>query len=177
MGNFRNFFEHKGNQDTLKWGAGAFLVLFSMYLLQRYVLGDMIGSLILGNAKYYCFIIWVSFALTTAKLEAYYYAHEMNSHFVDNFNEHTLFNFIRLCVWVPLWIIAGWKIALCLGAMFPFLHDGMYYVWRNRIQPGLYPKKWFDQSTTSTALSTKYMTPAVRSGIFLLAIISLIFLA
>jgi hypothetical protein len=36
--------------------------------------------------------------------------------------------------------------------MFPFLHDGMYYKTRNKINSNTYPKGWWDTSYTTGAL-------------------------
>lgn len=57
---------------------------------------------------------------------------------------------------------------------FPFFHDGWYYAERNR-HDGLYPKKFWDQSTTSTAVLTKYCTPFLRTIYFLLSILIFIY--
>lgn len=65
-----------------------------------------------------------------------------------------------------------WLIALPL--VFPFLHDGKYYSTRNYFNRQLYTKKWFAQSTTSTAITTKIFTPVVRTILFGLGILIII---
>lgn len=39
--------------------------------------------------------------------------------------------------------------SLCL--VFPFLHDGAYYMKMDQIRPGIYPRRWVDHSHTSNA--------------------------
>lgn len=176
MKRINKFLSHPGNQSTIKWGVCAAVFLTAMYFFQMYVLDDGVLNVITETEKLYCALIWIIFANLCSKLEAYYFAHEIMSKLVDNFNEHPLFNLIRLCVWIPLWIIAGWKVALLLGLMFPFFHDGSYYWWREKIAPGTYPKKYFAQSTTSTALSTRFMTPVVRTLLALGSFVTLYFI-
>tara|TARA_R110000803_G_scaffold199045_1_gene262945 strand:- start:670 stop:930 length:261 start_codon:yes stop_codon:yes gene_type:complete len=47
--------------------------------------------------------------------------------------------------------------------IFSFFHNGMMYKTRNDLNKRNYPKGWWDQSTNSTAWSTKLMTPLYRS--------------
>ncbi len=148
-----------------------------LFVLQKYILGgQFIGNLIVETPAIYSTIIWIVFAMLVSKLEAFYYTHEINSGFKDNFNEHGLFTFIRACVILPLWILTSWKVALCLVIIFPFFHDGNYYRMRNKIVPGTYPRKWFSQSTTSTAWSTKFFTPVVRAVLACIGLITLFFI-
>ena len=42
--------------------------------------------------------------------------------------------------------------------MFPFWHDGFYYMYRNNINPETYPKRFFDNTTTSNALQNYNFT-------------------
>jgi len=55
-----------------------------------------------------------------------------------------------------------------------FFHDGFYYVSRHELNNFKYPKGFFDQSTTSTAMLTKYCTPILRTIYFILSIIIII---
>lgn len=57
----------------------------------------------------------------------------------------------------------------------PFFHDGFYYYVRHRLNPLIYPRGFFDQSTTSTAFLTKYLTPIVRIILLTIAFIYIIF--
>ena len=65
-----------------------------------------------------------------------------------------------------------WVVALPL--VFPFFHDGQYYTTRNRFNRQIYTKKWWAQSTTSTAFLTKFETPIVRSILAIIGLLTLI---
>lgn len=70
-----------------------------------------------------------------------------------------------------------WWVA-SLPLVFVFLHDGQfknfnlykYYTTRNKYNRQIYTNKWFSQSSTSTAWSTKFLTPAVRTIMFIAGI-------
>ncbi len=135
-----------------------------------------IGNEIIDNPVYYCSIIWIMFACLIGKFEAFYFAMKMNSKMFIDINEHLLFTCIRGVVLIPIFILTDWKAVLCYVAMFPFFHDGAYYTQRERIKPNTYHKKWFAQSTTSTAKLTKYFTPVVRTSLAIIAIAMIIVL-
>lgn len=52
---------------------------------------------------------------------------------------------------------------ISMGMVFSFFHNGGYYLTRNKIDKNTYPLGWKDQSTTSTAKLTKFMTFRNRS--------------
>lgn len=156
------------------------LIAFSIVvggIVVSMILGENLGNFIADRPSVYTTIIWIVFGLFMSTFEALYFTHEINSSFHDKINEHPLFVCIRACVLVPLWILTSWKVVLCLAVMFPFIHDGQYYLFREKLVKGTYPKGWFAQSTTSTALSTKYMTPVVRTILFALSLTGLYFFA
>ena len=72
-------------------------------------------------------------------------------------------------VWLPF-ILYGLSLALIQ----PFFHNGMYYSLRNKID-NTYPKGWTDQSTTSTAVMTKFLTYRNRIILLVLGLTCLIF--
>lgn len=61
-----------------------------------------------------------------------------------------------------------WVISLPL--VFIWFHDGQYYTTRNKYNKQIYNKKWFAQSTTSTAFLTKFETPVVRTILFVIGV-------
>ena len=127
---------------------------------------------IIDTPAFYCAFIWVAFTLLTATFEARYYNY---TSMVDvKFDAHPLLTCMRLSVLIPLLIIAGWQSGLCYVFIFPFFHDGMYYLRRNKLNRANYPKKWFAQSVTSTAKLTKFFTPIVRTVFAILGITGLI---
>lgn len=153
----------QADKKVLMSGVKAALALFLLYITQKYLLGGrFLGNEIVENPPVYCTIIWCFFAVFSGHFEAYYYEHESKSSFKDNYNEHPLFVAIRLCLFIPLWILTNWQIAVGLFIIFPFFHDGQYYLNRNNLS-GIYPRRWFDHSTSSTAISTKVLTPLVRT--------------
>ena len=61
---------------------------------------------------------------------------------------------------------------LALTLSFSFFHDGEYYCERNNLNPKVYPKRWKDSSTTSTAKIELNYT--VRLICFIISIISIL---
>jgi hypothetical protein len=62
-------------------------------------------------------------------------------------------------------------LGLCMALSSPFWHDGFYYSKRNDLDRNMYKKRFFDQSTSSTALLTKFCTPILRTLYFLFSLI------
>lgn len=58
---------------------------------------------------------------------------------------------------------------------FSFFHNGALYTTRNLLDSKsrfpVYPHRWLDQSTTSTAFWTKYQTPLIRTTLFIISLI------
>ncbi len=79
--------------------------------------------------------------------------------------QHRLYSMQRLIFFSVLFIInvevldltSGVFLIMCYLSIFPLVHDSAYYIQRNNLDGRVYPKRWMDQSTTSSALSdTKY---------------------
>lgn len=71
---------------------------------------------------------------------------------------HHLFLIQRVCVLVSLailsFLLAGWKSLVfdySLILLFTPAHNSAYYTMRNKLDPNVYPKRWKDDSKTSTA--------------------------
>lgn len=92
-----------------------------------------------------CFFL---FSATSGFAEAYFWASHPK---VNQSWSHITLTILRLFVLIPVFIHDGfWATGSCV-LMFPFLHDGMYYVTRNRIDPTKYPDGWLSESTTTGA--------------------------
>lgn len=83
--------------------------------------------------------------------EAWYYYYRVRA-FNSAEDLHAIFFIQR---GIPLLIIGysfSWIIALGCAFVFSFFHDGMYYKQRHKLKENIYPKGWWDDSTTSTAV-------------------------
>lgn len=134
------------------------------------------------------FIIWMLYSLTEGYREAYYWHYR--SFVVDKlkFNIHIIFTIQRGIVLSLITLLVMmvcdlnivktiFYISAC-GLVFSFLHNGMYYTIRHKLNNLIYVKKWFDQSTTSTASSDKinFFNPISRTLMFVVGIAKVIIL-
>ncbi len=143
-----------------------------------WLLGEPIGNFIVENTIVYCTLLWIMLCLLWGMIEAHYFFYQNTSQSNDKYNPHYLFVLVRSIVLIFIWItVKDWKSVLCLIGMFSFFHDGMYYVQRNKID-GAYPKKWFDQSTTSSSwFDIKNLTnPIIRTAAAIISIAALIYI-
>lgn len=82
-------------------------------------------------------------------------------------NEHIIFSIQRFVFGVTIVMAgyAGYTVAAVSMVVslffFFFMHDGAIYLFRNLIDEDIYPRRWFDTSTTSTA-RMKTMSCVVR---------------
>ncbi len=65
---------------------------------------------------------------------------------------HIMLTVFRTVVMVPVFWYEGICYCIGLACLFPFIHDGVYYETRNRINPMVYPSGWMDHSTRTGAL-------------------------
>lgn len=122
------------------------------------------------------FLIWCFYSIIDGIRDGIFY-HSYNYSIKRLFNEHIIFVIQRLIVSIIL-ILYSQNILLIMPLIlsFSFFHNGAYYTTRHILNKktynydNLYKKKWFAQSTTSTSVFTKYMTPLVRTILFLLSI-------
>lgn len=94
-------------------------------------------------------ILWIIFSIFEGIREGYYFNSIPAS--PKRYNIHTLFTAQRLTV-LAFIIIQDPIAALVCVCMFPFIHDGFYYDTRNKLNPNIYTKGFWDApSKTSTA--------------------------
>lgn len=129
---------------------------------------------------YISFLIWCLYSIIEGIRDSIFY-HQYNHTFERVLNEHIVFVVQRLIVSLILCLMSQniWLLIPFILS-FSFIHNGSYYTSRHYLNKksynydNLYKKKWFSQSTTSTAVFTKYMTPLVRTILFLISITLLI---
>lgn len=102
-------------------------------------------------------LAWVNIALAEGMRDGFYYHARMTSTNCDKHNIHWLFTFERaIALGLICWIHAishsllnTGVFAFSLILIFSFLHNGRYYMTRNFLDKNVYPKGWWDSSTTS----------------------------
>lgn len=115
------------------------------------------------------FVCWCGYAAMEGNREAAFF-HLISVDKKTGRGLHIVFTIQRALVLVCM-ALCLWKVAVACIFVFPFIHDGSYYSSRNTFDVAaapqrsthLYPERWFAQSTTSTALTTKFLTPVVRT--------------
>lgn len=132
-------------------------------------------------------VFWAVYAQIEGIREAYYW-HVKNTFRVIDIkmptDEHFLWSIHRFIVLLLALNFASCYLdnsgnmyliipaALSFMLIFPFIHDGFMYRQRNILNDRVYPKGFWDQSTTSTAKLTKYFTPVVRTICFVVGVIT-----
>ncbi len=98
------------------------------------------------------FIIWQAYAILEGIREGYYFHFKNTNKDVKVYELHPLFSVQRalFCIAVLVCTQDIW-LAVSLPFLFSFWHDGAYYIQRNKLDPHIYPLKFTDYSTTSTA--------------------------
>lgn len=129
-------------------------------------------------------LTWIFFSALEGKRDASFYHANMTSSNPVKENIHWVFSVTRGIVWSLIIIITLYEypnqitfsdlwdllpslpilstvFAVSLTLIFSFVHNGMYYFTRNRIDSNIYPKGFWDASVSSTAtieLSAKTRT-------------------
>ena len=127
-----------------------------------------------GTEAYTIGIAGILFTLFKAKFEAIYFHIKSITDYKTKYNEHNILTVIRASFLLVAFYFTDLQTIFCYCLCFPFLHDGFYYYFRNKINPTIYTNGFFSQSNTSTAFFTNYMTPIVRSILFIVGLALLI---
>jgi hypothetical protein len=144
---------------------------------------------------YLCFILWLVYSFIEGKREAHFWHHRTNSPHFENFKDidrHPLFVIQRGLMLISLSVTTLfittdilWTVILFImnALVFTFMHNGSMYLERlnmskiihpDRPDKWVYKKGWWAQSTSSQALTTKFMTPVSRLIQFVLGIVGYI---
>jgi len=124
---------------------------------------------------YSVLILWVLYAYFEGKREAIFWHHRVKSSDYEKFksiDRHPMFVLQRGLVFImggiTLYYISNnflltSYILVMNMLLFSFFHNGAMYTERNNMSNTTYTKRWFDQSSTSTAMMTEFMSPVSRT--------------
>lgn len=109
--------------------------------------------------KEFLIIAFILFALLEGKRDGHFYHNRTSSVNPDKHDIHWLYFINRILFGAALVIISYMNLkfsstiflASAFTFGFSFLHNGAYYATRNKLDPNVYKKGWFDNSTTSEA--------------------------
>ncbi len=133
-------------------------------------------------------LIWVVYSILEGLREGFYWHFKGGSkpsitNKNCNFEIHPIFALQRGIVLLVIggllyYTIGLYSIVSVLSMMsiFSFFHNGTYYSTRNKLDSTIYPLKWRDQSTTSTAKMTKIMTYKNRTIFMILGVLTQVFI-
>jgi hypothetical protein len=124
-------------------------------------------------------LAFFQYALLEGYREGYYWHYKVRSNDTSTFDIHPFFSWQRGLFLFVLTMYCNINeidyiniVTTLLGTMlmFSFLHNGMYYLTRNKLNSSVYQKRFFAQSSTSTAFWTKFMTPISRTILFVIGL-------
>jgi len=136
-------------------------------------------------------VLWIIYCWYEGRREGIYWnlAKDFTTPDGDKYKEHLIWTIQRIIVVIGFSLVNMMYVLYCSGGpdhyyyslivlggsmgslwmMLPFIHDGVYYITREKLYPGTYPKKFFSTSTTSNAINT--YTFKIRILLFLLGLI------
>ena len=138
---------------------------------------------------FFLLLTWISYSGLEGFREAHYWLYRTaypEYEKIKDMDQHKFFSFQRFLVLalissyvllITKVYIAYLLIFIANALVFSFFHNGTMYLTRNELSKKLnpdniiYPKGWFDQSTTSQAKLTFLMGPISRTIQFFLGII------
>lgn len=94
-------------------------------------------------------VSYMLFSALSGMFEAYFWAEYPK---VDQRKSHVMLTAFRCIVMFPVLWYEGWCNCVGLALMFPFIHDGVYYETRHRLNRNVYSQGWMDHSTQTGAL-------------------------
>lgn len=121
-------------------------------------------------------LVWIAYSLIEGCRESYFWHFKATSREDLKVELHPLFSLQRglvaglIFLLLPYGYLVNLLHVVCMSLIFSFFHNGSYYTGRNKINPQIYPLKWRDESTTSTAKLTKIMTFRNRTILMLIGI-------
>ena len=122
--------------------------------------------------------VFISFLIVMSYMEACLYNRLVPSHKQRTERTPTLldehFSYVIIRVMFAAALFDSVNIILHIGLVFltPFFHDGFYYLFRNKMDPEVYKKRFKDSSKTTTAVfSFDYATRIVLACLSILYII------
>ena len=118
------------------------------------------------------YLFWIAYCITDGLKDGFFY-HLKDPNKSTKPNEHTIFTIQRALIGLVLYYTTNadlWCI-LAYALSQPFIHNTIYYNTRRAL--GYFGYEWgfMNQSTTSTALTTKIFTPWVRIILFIISLI------
>lgn len=105
-------------------------------------------------------VVWILVARTEGARDGHFFHDRNTSSNPDKENMHWLFALERFIIlslicWIHVLVNSIFNtgiFALSLALMFSYFHNGEYYRTRNSLDKNVYPKGWFDSSTTSESI-------------------------
>ena len=103
-------------------------------------------------------LLWIIFSCFDGFIQAHYY--DLTPSEKGHKNLHPFFMVIRSLflgiIFYEVMIVSIWELAgiftFSLSLIFSFFHNGCYYLTRNKLNPEVYKKGFWDSSTTSEAI-------------------------
>ena len=142
--------------------------------------------MIILTIKLLILALFICYSIIEGMREGIYYHYKIKTFHTD-LGEHNLFTVQRSIVGLFILgiftymnnnFVHGCFEILPLVFMFPYFHDGAYYMVRNDADNKIYKKRWKDDSSTSTAvLEIKYPYRLVAFIFGLISFVALITIA
>ena len=117
-------------------------------------------------------VYWIIVALILGFVEAYYFYHVNNSQEPKGKKyDHAWLTIIRALIAIPIIYIVcliHWSMGICtllyMMLIFPFVHDGMYFISANELTPGAYKDGWEQDQDGRAFIDFTYKTRKILAG-------------